>query len=102
MRLASLTGKLVSNGGDRMAQKLTGKTVAVVATDGFEQSELTEPRRALMEAGAAVHIIAPHGGTIQGMQHHEKGDKVKNDKTLDPVRSAESAALVQPADAASS
>lgn len=79
-----------------MAQKLTGKIVAVVATDGFEQSELTEPRRALMEAGAAVHVIAPHGGTIQGMQHREKGDKVNVDKTLDQVRAEEYDALVLP------
>jgi len=79
-----------------MAKNLTGKTVAVLATDGFEQSELTEPRRALMEAGAAVHVVAPHGGTIQGMQHHEKGDKVKVDKTLDQVRAEEYDALVLP------
>jgi protease I len=79
-----------------MAQKLSGKTVAMVATDGFEQSELTEPRRALMEAGATVHVIAPHGGTIQGMQHDEKGDKVKVDKTLDQVGPAEYDALVLP------
>jgi protease I len=88
--------KPVSNEGDRMAQKLTGKIVAVVATDGFEQSELTEPRRALMEASAAVHVIAPHGGTIQGMRHHEKGDKVKVDKTFDQVRPEEYDALVLP------
>jgi protease I len=79
-----------------MAQTLTGKTVAMVATDGFEQAELTEPRRALLEAGAAVHVIAPHGGTIQGMQHHEKGDTIKVDKTLDHVRADDYDALVLP------
>lgn len=47
--------------------------VAILATDGFEQVELPEPRRALMEAGATVDVIAPHGGSIQGMQHHDKG-----------------------------
>ena len=62
-----------------MAQNLAGKTIAVVATDGFEQSELTEPRRALQEAGATVHVIAPHSGTIQGMQQHDKGETVKVD-----------------------
>jgi protease I len=79
-----------------MAQTLSGKMVAMVATDGFEQAELTEPRRALLEAGAAVHVIAPHGGTIQGMQHREKGDTVKVDRTLDHVRAEEYDALVLP------
>ena len=79
-----------------MNQKLAGKKVAVVATDGFEQAELTEPRRALMEAGAEVDVIAPHGGSIQGMQHHEKGDKVAVDRTLDEARPDEYDALVLP------
>jgi protease I len=79
-----------------MDQKLAGKKVAVVATDGFEQSELTEPRRALMEAGAHVDVIAPHGGSIQGMQHHDIGDKVAVDRTLDEARPDEYDALVLP------
>jgi protease I len=79
-----------------MAKDLSGKTVAVVATDGFEQSELTEPRRALIDAGATVHVIAPHGGTIQGMQHHDKGETVKVDKTLDDVKPEDYDALVLP------
>jgi protease I len=79
-----------------MAQNLAGKTIAVVATDGFEQSELTEPRRALQEAGATVHVIAPHSGTIQGMQHHDKGETVKVDKTLDSVKAEDYDALVLP------
>jgi protease I len=79
-----------------MAKDLSGKTVAVVATDGFEQSELTEPRRALIDAGATVHVIAPHDGTIQGMQHHDKGETVKVDKTLDDVKPEDYDALVLP------
>lgn len=51
-----------------MAQKLDGKTVAVLATDGFEQVELTEPVKALREAGATVHVVAPKGGTDSGLE----------------------------------
>lgn len=62
---------------------LSGKKVAVVATDYFEETELTEPVKALREAGAKVDIIADHGGKIQGLNHVDKGEKVKVDKTLD-------------------
>jgi protease I len=79
-----------------MAKELSGKKIAMLATDGFEQAELTLPRRALTEAGATVHVIAPHGGTIQGMRHDEKGEAVKVDKTLDEVRPEQYDALVLP------
>lgn len=79
-----------------MAQKLNGKRVAILATDGFEQSELTEPRRALMEAGAQVEVVAPHGGQIQGMKHHDKGDAVQVDKTLDAVKPDDYDAVMLP------
>ena len=42
-----------------MSTKLQGKKIAIVATDGFEQVELTEPKKALEEAGATVHVISP-------------------------------------------
>jgi protease I len=79
-----------------MAQDLAGKKIAVVATDGFEQVELLEPRRALMEAGATVHIVAPHEGTIQGFQHLDKGQKVTVDKSIDHARPDHYDALVLP------
>ena len=56
-----------------MAEELKGKRFAMVATDGFEQPELTEPREALKRAGAVVDIVAPKSGRIQGMRHHESG-----------------------------
>lgn len=65
-----------------MAQPLAGRKIAILATDGFEQVELTEPRRKLMEAGAEVHVLAPHDGSIQGMQHIEKGDRIRVDRTI--------------------
>jgi protease I len=62
---------------------LTGKKVAVVATDYFEESELMEPMRALQEAGATVDVIAPKSGEIKGVKHVDPGQAVKVDKTLD-------------------
>jgi protease I len=52
-----------------MPQDLSGKKIAILATDGFEQSELTEPKRALEQAGATTHVIAPKSGKIRGWQH---------------------------------
>ena len=59
-----------------------GMRVAILATDDFEQSELTEPKKALEEAGARVWIVAPRPGTIQGMKHDEKGDRLSVDQSL--------------------
>lgn len=79
-----------------MAKKLAGKTVAVLATDGFEQSELTEPVKALKEAGAIVEIVAPKKGDIQGMKHSEKGEKVRVDKLVSDADAADYDALMLP------
>jgi protease I len=75
---------------------LAGKRVAVVATDYFEESELTEPVKALREAGAEVDIIAPKSGEIQGLRHVDKGESVKVDKTLDEANPEDYDALVLP------
>jgi len=66
--------------------ELFGFRVAVLATDGFEESELTEPVRALKDAGAEVTIVAPRTGEIQGFRHDTKSRRVKVDRTLDEVR----------------
>jgi hypothetical protein len=79
-----------------MAASLMGKHVAIVATDGFEQSELTQPLDALRAAGARVDVISPKDGAIQGMQHDEKGDRIKVDRTLGTVKPEEYDALVLP------
>jgi protease I len=65
---------------------LAGLRVAVVATDGFEEAELTEPVKALKEAGAQVTIVAPKGGEIQGFLHDTKSRTVKVDRTINDVR----------------
>ena len=51
-----------------MANTLQGKTIAILATDGFEQSELTKPKKALEEAGARTQVVSPKGGRIQGLE----------------------------------
>jgi protease I len=79
-----------------MAQKLSGKTVAVLATDGVEQVELTEPVKALKSAGADVHIVAPKSGSIQGFNHHDKADQIPVDDTLDSADAGRFEALVLP------
>src|SRR5205823_1813608 len=67
-----------------MAEKnLAGMRVAILATQNFEQSELTDPRQALEEAGATTRVIAPKSGEIQGVKHDEKGEKIAVDLTLD-------------------
>lgn len=68
-----------------MAQ-LTGVRVAVIATDGFEQAELTEPVKALREAGAQVDIVSTKTGEIMGVQHDTPGVKVSVDRTIQQVR----------------
>lgn len=75
---------------------LSGKKVAVLATDFFEEPELTEPVKALKDAGAEVEIIAPKPGEIKGLQHVDPGQSVKVDKTLDEASPDDYDALVLP------
>jgi protease I len=65
-----------------MAAELQGKRVAFMATDGVEQIEYTEPRKALEAAGAEVHLVSLRSGTIQGFNHLDKGDTFKVDLTV--------------------
>ena len=77
-----------------MTRQLTGKRVAILATYGVEQMELTEPMKALRNAGAAVEVVAPHVGQIQGVNHHGKGDKMEVDCVLASARPASYDAIV--------
>ncbi len=81
-----------------MSQKnLNGRRIAVLATDGFEQSELREPKRLLEEAGATVHVIAPDGAEqIRGWNKEDWGDAVKVDKALGQAQAGDYDALVLP------
>ena len=79
-----------------MDAKLQGKKIAIVATDGFEQVELTEPKKALEEAGATVHVISPKPGQIKGWKFTDWGENTKVDRTLDEAKPSEYDGLVLP------
>src|SRR5690242_8981154 len=79
-----------------MAQELQGKRVAALATNGFEQSELLEPKKALEAAGAQVDVVAPAGGAIMGWEHKEWGDRVPVDRTLSEVSADQYDAVLLP------
>ena len=75
---------------------MKGRKVAILATDGVEQVELEEPRRALDNAGATTHLIAPTGDSIQAMNHDEKGARIPVDRQLAEVRPSDYDALLIP------
>jgi protease I len=79
-----------------MARDVRGKRVAILATDGFEQSELMSPRSALMNAGAITKIISPKPGKIRGWQHGNWGDEIGVDLPLDEARAEDFDALLLP------
>jgi protease I len=75
---------------------LSGKRVAVIATDMVEQLELTGPWSALKEAGAAPELISIKAGEIQGFNHYDKADTFKVDKTIDEADADDYDALMLP------
>ena len=77
-------------------KQLNGLRVAILATNGFEEAELLEPRKALDEAGARTTVIAPKSGKIQGMKHDEKSQSVAVDSTLDKANPADFDAVLLP------
>ena len=79
-----------------MANELAGKRVAVLATTGVEQVELTEPVKALKAAGAAVEVVSPEQGKFQGYNHHDKADMIPVDRELDKAEAEAYEALVLP------
>ena len=77
--------------------ELSGFRVAVLATDGFEEPELTEPVKALREAGASVTVLSPRAGEIQGVRHDiDRTIKVPVDRTLQGARAEEYDAILLP------
>jgi protease I len=75
---------------------LQGKKVAILVTDGFEQSELLEPRKALDEAGAKTQVVSPAGKKAKGWNHKDWGDEVPVDVALDSAKADEFDALLLP------
>ncbi len=79
-----------------MGNKLEGKKVAFLATDGFEQVELTGPKEALEKEGAECKIVSPKDGKIKGWQHVKWGDELDVDVPLDAAKVEDFDALVLP------
>ena len=75
---------------------LSGIRVAILATDGVEESELTEPRKFLDQLGAVTTLLAPKPGQIQAMQHHEKSAKLKVDQVIEGAHPAQYDAVLLP------
>jgi protease I len=78
------------------SDRLQGRKVAVLATDGFEQVELEKPVQALRDAGAEVEVVSPQGGEIQGFNHFDKGRMTPVDRRLADADDADYDALVLP------
>jgi protease I len=77
-------------------QDISGKRIAILATDGFEQSELEVPLRKLKGAGATVEVVSLKPGEIKGWDHADWGRSIRVDHTLDEVRAGDYDALVLP------
>jgi protease I len=79
-----------------MAQDLKGLKIAILVAEGFEQVELTEPKKALEGAGAQTRIVSPARGQVQGWNHFEKGDMFSVGTPLVEVNSSDFDALLLP------
>jgi protease I len=95
-RRVSLAGSSPEQEFAMPTQTLAGRKVAVLATDGFEQSELEKPVEALKAAGADVEVVSPKRGQIQGWEHHDKGRTVPVDRELVLAEAATYDAIVLP------
>ena len=79
-----------------MANELQGKKIAFIATEGVEQAELTEPWKAVAEAGAQPELISIEDGEIQAWEHFDKGGSFKVDRTIEEARPDDYDGLVLP------
>ena len=79
-----------------MGNELRNKRVAVLVDNGFEQSELMEPRKALQDAGATADVISPQTGKVKGWQHTNWGEEIPVDRKLDEAKPDEYDALLLP------
>ncbi|KGK01275.1 MULTISPECIES: type 1 glutamine amidotransferase domain-containing protein [unclassified Pseudoalteromonas] len=76
--------------------RLQGKKIAILATDGFEQSELLSPQSALLEAGADIEVVSIKEGQITGWNKDNWGEKVTVDKLASDANAADYDALLLP------
>jgi protease I len=79
-----------------MSGKLSGKKVAILVANGFEQVEMTEPKKALEGAGAKTSIVSPESGKVKGWKLTEWGDEFPVDTPLENAKADDFDALVLP------
>jgi protease I len=77
-------------------RKLNNKKIAILTEDGFEEVELTEPKRALEEAGATVHIISPRAGKVKAWDHDHWSIECPVDRDLSGAKAEDYDGLVLP------
>jgi protease I len=82
--------------GELMKQNLKDKTVAILATDGVEQSELLEPRKALELAGLKTELISLHSGSIKAWKDNNWGESIPVDRVVEDAHASSYAALMLP------
>jgi protease I len=75
---------------------VAGKKVAILVADNFEQVEMTDPRKALDQAGVATFIVSPAKGEVKGVNHDQPGEKFKVDVPLDQAKEADYDAILIP------
>jgi protease I len=79
-----------------MANELQGKKIAFIATEGVEEVELTEPWKAVEEAGGQPELISIEDGEVQAWEHFDKGGSFKVDKTIEEAQPSDYDGLVLP------
>jgi protease I len=79
-----------------MESRLAGMNIAVLVTTGFEQAEMTEPYKALQEAGATPKIVSVQHGKIQGFHHFDKADQFDVDLSFDEAKPDDFDAVLLP------
>jgi protease I len=81
---------------EHVTGELQGKTIAFLATDGVEQVEYTEPRKAVEQAGATAHLLSLKTDDVQGFNHLDKGDTFPVDKAVSEASADDYDGLVLP------
>lgn len=79
-----------------MANELANKTIAILVTNGFEQEELTRPRRALHDAGATTHIVSPESGKLRAWDHSDWGESFSVDVAVAEAKADQYDGLLLP------
>ena len=75
---------------------LNGRKIAILVAEGFEQSEMVEPRKALQQAGAETFIVSPAEGEVQGWNHFDRAERFQVDVPVEQARAEDYDALLLP------